>query len=224
MLRICSLFVLILAGTAHADVRGAARVIDGDTLDVAGTTVRIEGIDAPELDQRCEGPGEDWACGAWSRDRMVALIAGREVICAGDVQDRYDRLVARCRAGQGDLGAEMVRDGAALAYRRYSHAYIRDERAAHSAGRGVWQHGGRYVTRPADYRATRRTGGQADGAPETPPRVDCAIKGNISSSGQIYHLPGQRDYARTRIDTTRGERWFCTEEQARAAGCRPARR
>ena len=118
----------------------------------------------------------------------------------------------------------MVRDGAALAYRRYSHAYIRDERAAHSAGRGVWQHGGRYVTRPADYRATRRTGGQADGAPETPPRVDCAIKGNISSSGQIYHLPGQRDYTRTRIDTTRGERWFCTEEQARAAGWRPARR
>jgi hypothetical protein len=53
---------------------------------------------------------------------------------------------------------------------------------------------------------------------------DCAIKGNISASGQIYHRPGQRDYDAVRIDSRKGERWFCTESEARAAGWRAARR
>lgn len=49
----------------------------------------------------------------------------------------------------------------------------------------------------------------------------CLIKGNISSSGErIYHVPGQRYYARTIIDLRRGERWFCTEAEAIAAGWR----
>ncbi|WP_444429667.1 sunset domain-containing protein [Rhodobacter capsulatus] len=55
---------------------------------------------------------------------------------------------------------------------------------------------------------------------QTPPGA-CRIKGNISKKGQIFHLPGSRDYDRTRIDETRGERWFCTEAEARAAGWRP---
>ena len=52
----------------------------------------------------------------------------------------------------------------------------------------------------------------------------CAIKGNISKSGTgIYHVPGGRFYDQTRIDTSRGERWFCTEAEARAAGWRRSR-
>ena len=65
--------------------------------------------------------------------------------------------------------------------------------------------------------------GYAAGAAPAP-AGGCAIKGNISQNGRIYHMPGQADYARTRIAESRGERWFCSEAEARAAGWRRARR
>ena len=82
------------------------------------------------------------------------------------------------------------------------------------AGRGIF---GSDMAAPEAFRAA----GQP--APQAAPG-DCVIKGNISSNGQIYHLPGQENYADTRIDTSRGERWFCSEVEARAAGWRRARR
>ena len=55
--------------------------------------------------------------------------------------------------------------------------------------------------------------------------ADCAIKGNVSSSGErIYHVPGGQYYERTKISTAKGERWFCTEAEAFAAGWRKAKR
>ena len=57
-----------------------------------------------------------------------------------------------------------------------------------------------------------------------PPSGTCRIKGNISGSGKIYHLPGSSLYDKTRIDESKGERWFCTEEEARATGWRPRKR
>lgn len=59
-----------------------------------------------------------------------------------------------------------------------------------------------------------------------PPPVGCTIKGNIAqdSGERIYHLPGDEFYDRTRISPARGERWFCTEAEARAAGWRRAMR
>jgi hypothetical protein len=56
----------------------------------------------------------------------------------------------------------------------------------------------------------------------SPPAEDCRIKGNVSNSGRIYHLPGSGSYARTTIDESEGERWFCTPEEAEAAGWRAA--
>jgi len=218
MLRICLLFVLLLTVPAQADVRGTARVIDGDTLEVAGTRVRLFGIDAPEMDQSCASANGDWSCGRWARDELVRLIGQRRVTCRGDTRDRYDRLVAVCDAGQGDLAAALVRGGAALAYREYSLDYVAVERLAQADRRGLWQEGGQGMVRPGDFRANRR--GENPAAAPT----GCAIKGNISSNGRIYHLPGQRDYDRTRIDLDQGERWFCTEDEARAAGWRRAQR
>lgn len=58
-----------------------------------------------------------------------------------------------------------------------------------------------------------------------PPDPSCAIKGNVNSEGEkIYHTPDQRDYERTDIKPEDGDRWFCTEEEAKAAGFRPAER
>jgi len=58
-------------------------------------------------------------------------------------------------------------------------------------------------------------------AADAPKTGDCRIKGNISSNGKIYHRPGSPAYEKTRIDESKGERWFCSEEEARAAGWRP---
>ncbi|MGK7942677.1 MAG: hypothetical protein AB4062_21465 [Crocosphaera sp.] len=58
------------------------------------------------------------------------------------------------------------------------------------------------------------------GSSTIPPNPRCNIKGNISiSTGRkLYHVPGQRDYENTVITTEKGERWFCSEEEAIRAG------
>lgn len=226
-----SLLVLVSCGGQGAPVGSvqavqAVRVIDGDTLVLDGERIRLHGIDAPELRQTCDtARGEPWACGRWARDRLSALIGAGSVQCETVDTDRYGRSVARCWASAGaqtgelgtSLNAQMVALGAATAYRRYSHDYIATEDAARREARGVWGQGGRGFLDPAQYRRARQ------GPEQTAPNSACLIKGNISRSGRIFHRPGQRDYARTRIDTRRGERWFCSAAEARAAGWRAAR-
>lgn len=63
----------------------------------------------------------------------------------------------------------------------------------------------------------------AAGAPPASAQ-ECNIKGNVSTRGErIYHVPGQKYYDETRISRSHGERWFCSEEEARAAGWRRSR-
>ena len=223
----------------QADVSGQARVIDGDTLEIGGTRIRLLGIDAPERGQSCQVGGELWICGGLARLRLEERISGRTVVCEERDRDRYGRSVAVCRAGGEDLNAWMVSEGLALAYRRYSEAYVDEEAGAKSARAGVWR--GKFVP-PWDWRRGVRLEGtvrsMGQDAPRSPGRVTsgetiraegiggCRIKGNVSynRSKRIYHMPGDRDYSRTRIDPSRGERWFCTEAEARAAGWRRAGR
>lgn len=200
---------------AGETLQGRAEVVDGDGLRLDGGTVRLFGIDAPELDQSCIRGGTEWPCGCWARDELRSLTAARDVVCEGRTRDRYGRLVATCHAGGPDLGEELVRRGAAFAYRKYALDYVAAEKEAAIAGRGVWAG---EAEAPAEFRAASRA------APAAEAPGGCAIKGNISSSGRIFHVPGQADYARTRIDPAKGERWFCTEAEARAAGWRGARR
>jgi endonuclease YncB( thermonuclease family) len=212
------LVVLFLpALPALAGPEGRLRVIDGDTITVAGQTVRLFGIDAPEVDQTCaDAAGTPWSCGAWSADQVAALFDGVRVTCETVDTDRYGRIVGRCRAGGTDIAETIVAAGLALAYRDYSWDYDQAEKAASIAGRGLWS--GTFQA-PADWRAAQR-------APDPAPQVatgPCNIKGNISGAGRIYHQPHNRDYADTRIDETRGERWFCSPAEAEAAGWRPAR-
>jgi hypothetical protein len=58
-----------------------------------------------------------------------------------------------------------------------------------------------------------------------PPLVGCVVKGNVSvnTGERIYHVPGQRYYHATRIELFKGERWFCSEADARAAGWRQSK-
>ena len=223
MLTFRSLLVLVvLALTAPAAVAltsgPAVRVVDGDTLVWQGQTVRLFGIDAPERDQRCDRNGKSWACGAWATDQLRAAVRAGAVDCRPEDTDRYGRLVATCTADRVDLARAQVQAGAAMAYLRYTRRYAQDEAVAKAASVGLWS--GRMDT-PQAHRQAQRQGGQT--APQIAP-TSCLIKGNISASGRIYHMPGQYDYDRTRISPEKGERWFCSSADARAAGFRAARR
>lgn len=205
-----------MAMAASTAISGTAHVADGDTLRVGATRVRLLGVDAPELSQRCGDDGRKVACGAMAAEWLRRRVAGRPITCQAVEIDRYGRSVAICRVGGGDVGAAIVEAGWATAYRRYSMAYVAQEARARAARRGIWALG---FEPPADYRRERRL---ADVPPAPDPR--CPIKGNVSASGaRIYHMPGSRAYPEVRIDARNGERWFCAEREAVAAGWRPIR-
>ena len=199
-------------------VSGPARVVDGDTLVVRGTRVRLHGVDAPESKQTCIAGGQRWRCGREATRALVRRIGGRPVACEERDRDGYGRAVAVCRVGGKDVNAWMAAEGWAFAYRKYSQRYVAEEAAAKAAGRGIWRG---EVVAPWDWRKGERLSAAAPAAGTG----ECRIKGNISRSGtRIYHVPGGQFYARTRIDTSKGERWFCSEAEARAAGWRRATR
>ncbi len=134
-----ALLALVLGAGARADIVGDARVIDGDTLEIAGERIRLHGIDAPETRQTCEVGGLPWLCGESATLALQHETVGRPVTCKGEKRDRYGRIIAVCYSGDRDLNAMMVREGWALAYRRFAKDYVADEIAARDALRGIWR-------------------------------------------------------------------------------------
>lgn len=129
----------------------SVRVIDGDTLAVAGRRIRLKGMDAPELGQTCARGSVTIRCGEEAREALVALVQGREVACRTSGQDRYGRDLATCRAGGLDLGGTLVRRGLAVAY----GGYALEELAARAEGRGIWAGS---FERPSEYRKRHPVG------------------------------------------------------------------
>jgi endonuclease YncB( thermonuclease family) len=210
---------------ANGVIQGVGRVIDGDTLEVSGARIRLRAVDAPERSQACtDARGQPHLAGEAARTALTAKIAGQTLRCTVGGNDVHGRTVASCAVGREDLGAWLVRSGLAFAYRSYGLDYVAAEDEARRARRGLWAG---QCQPPWEWRRARRAGEtRADEPPRasTPPRPDCLIKGNVSARGErIYHLPGTRPYANTRVDEARGERWFCNEAEARRAGFRPPR-
>lgn len=130
---------LLVCGVASsADLVGRASVIDGDTLEIHGERIRLEGIDAPESRQTCNKHGELWRCGQQAALALSDWIGVRTVVCIGHGHDRYGRVLARCSVAGIDMQGWLVTNGHALAYRRYSMDYVPHEELAQSAGAGVW--------------------------------------------------------------------------------------
>jgi len=141
------------SGGPGVKLSGRAVVVDGDTIEVRGRRIRLHGIDAPELDQKCQGRDGRWLkCGRKARFFLANMLRGRTVTCEGVDTDRYGRMVAICRVGGEDMGRMMVSSGWAVAYRRYSWRYVKDEWAARMGKRGLWS--GRFVD-PETWRHTR---------------------------------------------------------------------
>lgn len=209
----------------HIAISGPAHVLDGDTIEVSGQRIRLEGIDAPEGGQRCNRRifGE-WSCGTAATYALIGLVQNREVGCENRGIDKYGRMLGICFVDGRDVNAEMVRMGLAWAYVKYSTAYVAEEAEARAAKRGVWVAA---TMPPWDYRASQK--GQAVAQiPATeagvPPQLanNCTIKGNVTRVGRIYHLPTSPWYDRIVMDTSKGRRWFCSEGEAISAGWRPA--
>jgi len=220
------------ASPASQTLVGRAAVIDGDTIEIAGQRIRFNGIDAPESTQHCQNAsGKSYACG---RDAANALddflAASRPASCRFVDWDQYGRFVGNCARADGQSVQEwLVANGHALDWPRYSNgAFAALEASARQARRGIWQ--GEFE-KPWDWRAAKRDQTAPSKAIQSPSlaivgqSVACNIKGNISRKGErIYHIPGQKYYDRTKISESKGERWFCSEGEARAAGWRKAQR
>lgn len=197
------------------------RVADGDTLTVRAdddrVRVRLFEIDAPEHDQ----PGSSEA-----RAALARKVDGKFVRVQVEAIDDYRRVVGKVWLGERDINRELVREGHAWVYRHYleDRSLLDDEAAAREAGRGLW--GLPDPVAPWDWRHNgRRSASTGNAAERGSGDGGCVIKGNINGRGdRIYHRPGDESYEQTRIDTSRGERWFCSAAQAEQAGWRAARR
>lgn len=205
------IFPVIAILSLHSPVGAETlQIVDGDTLKLGSISYRLNGIDAPEYGQKCSrSGGGTWPCGKDAVAQLEALTADREVTCTTLSEDGYSRSIADCYAADVKLGEAMVRTGYAWAFVRYSKAYVEQEQRARSEGLGIWQG----ESQPAwEYRADKWAVGDQQ-APE-----GCPIKGNISKHGRIYHAPWSPWYSQTKISVEKGERWFCDEAEAIAAG------
>jgi endonuclease YncB( thermonuclease family) len=194
MRRLLLAIALLTSSPALAEtITGAPKIVDGDTLDIGSTTIRLHGIDAPEVAQ---------AGGREATNALARLVEHKTLVCEGSTRDEHKRLIAKCWIGNDDINATMVRDGYASSL----------EQTARRERRGIWR---RASEPPWDYRAKRWHVEQ-----QTSPN-GCPIKGNITRHGKrVYHAPWSPWYRNTRIDESRGERWFCSEREALDAGWR----
>lgn len=194
------------------------RVIDGDTIELTDRRrVRYIGIDTPEtVDPR--RPVECFGREAAGENRN--LVEGKEVRLEKDISDvdRYGRLLRYVYVDDQMINEVLVRGGFAHASTfppdvKYQDQFRNVEREARDNNRGLWE--GCTLTNPTNLTNDSKKETQSEG---------CIVKGNISSSGEkIYHLPGCGSYDKTSIDESKGERWFCSEDEAQKAGWRKAR-
>jgi endonuclease YncB( thermonuclease family) len=233
------LALLLFPVTAYAaDVSGVPKIRNGDLVLIGKTRIRLAGMDAPSIDQLCLNPkGDRWSCGVAARDALAQHTSGKSWTCHVQRVDKVGHSVAKCEVDGEDVGQWMVKNGWALSYVAFSHAYDAEEKAARDAHAGLWQ--GSFIAPWAWRVRSKKT--PILGATKPPkdarrillasasgpvaPSPDCTIKGNVNRSGEcIYHKPSSRWYAQIRMKVSKGTRWFCSVEDAEAAGCRETRR
>jgi len=205
---------------SSVDTFKVTRVIDGDTIEIeGGERVRYIGIDTPET----VDPRKPVQCfGVEASNKNKELVEGKMVRLEKDITDRdkYSRLLRYVYVGDTFINLELVKQGFAYSYSyppdiKYQEQFLKAQQEAREANRGLW------AACPSVSQATEET--SAPAVSSTHSDASCQIKGNINTSGEkIYHLPGCGSYSKTQIDEAHGEKWFCTEAEAQAAGWRKA--
>lgn len=205
------------ANPQSVTIAGQINVFDGDTLEIGPVLIRLHGVDAPEKTQRCKtATGTTWRCGLAAVQRVRTLIEGQDISCEALDRDPYGRIISRCFVGGHDIGEALIADGLAWAFTEYSDDYVSVEGEARAAATGVWE---AETQTPWDFRDDKWNCALVNA-----PDGKCPIKGNISpgkKKRKIYHTPWSPNYSNTKIKAEDGERWFCDEAEALAAGWRP---
>lgn len=213
---LCGLAVLFCALPARAapssqpirlDDPGAAVVIDGDSLQIAGHVVDLAGIDAPELGQDCRSGEVVWRCGldaAYELKKRLALAHG-PLVCEALKPAASGSLVAVCSLGTDALAALQLESGLAMALPDAPFSYRASEQKARAAALGIWHAD---MVAPAEFRA--KMGGVGTG---------CPIQGVIAATGErLYFTPF--DPPDLRPAKVVAEGFWCSDDVARAAGYR----
>jgi micrococcal nuclease len=204
------------------------KVVDGDTLDlnINGATERIRliGIDTPEV----VDPRKPVQCfGLEASNQAKAVLTGQSVALEKDPsqgeRDKYGRLLGYIFLRDGtNFNKQMIREGYAYEYTyNLPYKYQTEFKAAENYARinklGLWADDS-----CIDVATPVSTNTNTNSNTNTAAATGCVIKGNITTE-KIYHLPGCGSYYKTTIDESKGERWFCTETEAVAAGWRKAK-
>jgi endonuclease YncB( thermonuclease family) len=181
------LAVLLPQPVVAETIVGVARVIDGDTIEIAEQRIRVWGIDAPEAAQRCKEDGALYPCGLDASHALTKKMRRKSVSCTRRDTDRYGRMVAVCQADGVDVSEWMVQQGQAVAFRKYSVDYVADEDRARMAKVGMWA--GEFEN-PADFRRhirQRPTGAQLK-------RKACLCPDDVDRAGR--RCAGRSAYSR----------------------------
>lgn len=197
-------------------IEGRATAIDGDTIRLSGSggVIRLSGIEAPAPGQKCTGANKKrWSCGEAAQAALQRIVRSRTVRCEVSGADESGRSLGTCRlldaAAEQDIAAQLVKEGAVFAESSLFGGYGAFEADAQAKKIGLWKG---EAERPADYRV-KVWEEAAKAAPD-----GCPIKGQVAGEVKTYLLPWQPDYGGTRVRAARGERWFCSESEAQAAG------
>ena len=134
--------VLIINTLAFSKVLNASsslKIIDGDTIILNSEKIRFYGIDTPEIQQTCtDNYGHAYSCGVRAKLELEKIIGSRKVSCVKKTKDRYKRSISICYVDENDINSLMVKSGWALAYRKYSKKYVKDEAIAKLNNAGMW--------------------------------------------------------------------------------------
>ena len=152
LISVCLIFFFLTYNDVKSDevkiISGIAKVSDGDTIRIDEKKIRLFGIDAPELNQKCQKPwlvisflnfNKQYPCGQISTKKIKNKIDNKMIICKWKDKDKYKRFIAECFKGKTNINAWMVRNGYAVAYKKYSKKFVSLENIAKKEKLGIWK-------------------------------------------------------------------------------------
>ena len=194
---------------ASGRIEGKAVAIAGDQMRVGNDLVALFGIEAPAAGQICPGSK---SCAAAAKAALQKLVGAKRVTCDVSGLLGNSSSSAACQVNGADIAGQLVRGGHVFATTGLFATYASAEREAKTARAGIWRTD---PLRPAQHRAHLWDEAQ-QGAPD-----GCPIKGIVAGDAKTYIVPWAAGYEKAKIREERGERWFCTESEARTAGWKP---
>jgi endonuclease YncB( thermonuclease family) len=234
-------FVCVVLSTSPG-FAATATVRDGNTIQLGEVSYRLDGIDAPEFDQICiDDQADPWSCGVDAREQLTRLIGGRSVHCddLGPDKTYRKRHIGLCTVeGETEsLNQQLVRAGFALDFEPSAKGrFLGDEGAAKDGRLGLWR--GCFVA-GQEFRLGKKDGTLFGGACRTDRdrqirealfpddlampsgcsiKAKFAVRARVTGNVGIYHLQACPSYPAI----TQPDRWFCSEDDAEAAGFRRA--